>query len=141
MRYKDLLEGAKIRQGVINPLPKTFVMKGLQSNDSYLQYRHMVALASARSMAAGEEHMDKESAWGENQAVVCYTDADEETLRMANAILGVDASAIVSTRSQESPQVNTVSPVRKFVDLDEGKVMRDIINKLDGGDLEATGSN
>lgn len=123
MLVKDLLEN-DIRRELKFTLPPTYVMPELPNNDAYLQYRHMVALASARSMQAreGEQGMSEDSAWGENQAVVCYVPQDLETLELANKIMGVKKVPLTHTGSQESPLRQTVSPVRKFVDITESHV-------------------
>ncbi len=130
MRYKDLLEGMKIRKGLQFTLPPTYVMPDLPNNDSYKQYRHLVALAAARAAKDEDATVDDEMAWGQDQSVVCYTTADQETLRLANEIMGVSSVALSSTPSQESPHRNTVSPVRKFVDLSESESIRGLIDSI-----------
>lgn len=124
MLLKDLLEN-DIGQELRFTLPPTYVMPELPNNDAYLQYRHMVALASARSMQdRGLEHtMAQDSPWGENQAVVCYVPQDVVTLELANKIMGVKKIPLTSTSSRESPSRQTTSPVRKFVDITEGQVL------------------
>jgi hypothetical protein len=121
MKYKDLLEQTALRADIGDSLPPTYVMPELQNSDAYRQYRHLIALASA--LATKEQHMptEKESAWGENQAVICYTKADEEILRTANEIMGVKSQALTKTPSHEAPNVNKTSPVRKFVELTESE--------------------
>jgi len=111
-------------------LPPTYLMPTLQNNDAYRQYRHVVAMASARAMAENGDHMDPSSSWGENQSVVCYTEADKETLMMANEILGVTSIALTDEPSTESPLRNTVSPVRPFVDITESERMRSTIDSV-----------
>ena len=119
MRYKDLFEQLNVPMEIKDSLPPTFVMPQLQNNDYYKQYRHLIALAAARSKQETNQPVSTESAWGENQAVVCYTKADEETLRLANKIMNVRSEPISKTPSHEQPSTNKVSPVRKFVDLKE----------------------
>lgn len=119
MRYKELLEQKTLPEDIKDSLPPTFVMPGLQNSDYYRQYRHLIALAAARSRTESGEPLGSESAWGENQAVVCYTKADEETLKLANKIMGVTSKALSDSPSHEMPDTNKVSPVRKFVELSE----------------------
>lgn len=121
MKIKDLLEGYEIRQGLKFTLPPTYVMPQLPNNDAYLQYRHTVALAAARARNESQldHEMSDESPWGENQAVICYVPEDLETLELANKIMGVDKKPLTVTPSGEAPWRNTVSPVRKFVDIKE----------------------
>lgn len=96
-----------------------------------MQYRHVVAMAAARAMTENGDHMDPSSTWGENQAVVCYTDADRETLMLANQILGVTSITLTDEPSTESPLRNTVSPVRAFVDFNESESMRRTIDAIE----------
>jgi hypothetical protein len=119
MKLKDLFEQANIPTDVKDSLPPTYVMPKLQNSDYYKQYRHLVALAAARSRVEKGESLSPESVWGENQAVVCYTPADLETLKLANKIMGVTSEAISDTPSHEPKTTNKISPVRKFVDLSE----------------------
>lgn len=119
MKLSDLLEHQHLPVDVKYSLPPTYVMPQLQNNDAYRQYRHLIALAAARSMKDLDNDVSDESPWGENQAVICYTPADKETLKLANAIMGVRSEALTDTPSHERPETNTKSPVRKFVDLNE----------------------
>lgn len=119
MKLSDLFEQQNIPADVKDSLPPTYVMPKLQNSDYYKQYRHLVALAAARSKQEKGESLSPESVWGENQAVICYTKADQETLKLANKIMGVTSEAISDTPSHEPSTTNKVSPVRKFVDLAE----------------------
>jgi len=121
MKLSDLFERYTLNPGAANPLPPTFVMPELPNNDAYRQYRHLVALAAARAQSSLPLHsrLTDESAWGENQAVVCYTPEDLKTLELANKIMGVTHQALTKSPSQEDPRRNTTSPVRAFVDIQE----------------------
>jgi hypothetical protein len=121
MKIKDILEGYEIRNGLKFTLPPTYIMTDLPNNDAYRQYRHLVALAAARANSEKDTDtpMTDESAWGENQTVVCYVPEDYETLVLANKIMGVDKKALTATPSQEAPWRDVASPVRKFVDIIE----------------------
>lgn len=121
MKIRELIEGREILDSVKHTLPPTYVIPELPNNDAYKQYRHLVALAAARSTKDDNRRMDAKKVWGQDQSVTCYTDADRETMELANQIMGVSAVALTTTPSSESPERNTVSPVRKFVDLAENK--------------------
>lgn len=136
MRYADLLEkkSGTVRPGVKHVMSPTFVMPKLQNNDAYVQYRHSVALASARAAEEQEfgiDAMTASSAWGENLAVVCYTPEEEVTLNMANKIMNVGKDPLTYTPSQESPLVQKISPVRPFVDITETELFRNLINLVE----------
>lgn len=124
MKYKDLIEGTKLKKSLQSSLPPTYIMPTLQNNDAYRQYRHLIALASVRAIKDNSSHMDPESTWGENQAVVCYSPADEETLLMANNLLGIPSISISSTPSKELETRHVQSPVRKFIDIAESYVSK-----------------
>lgn len=124
MKYKDLIEGTKLKKSLQNSLPPTYIMPTLQNNDAYRQYRHLIALAAVRAIKDNKNHMDPESTWGENQAVVCYSPADEETLLMANNLLGIPSISISSTSSRELETRNVQSPVRKFIDITEAYISK-----------------
>ena len=121
MRLIDLLEGRKsapLSIDLHNTMPPTFIMPTLQNNDSYMQYRYVVALAAAKAVEKGEVDMDKLSTWNENQAVVCYAPAEEELVKLANKHMDVGSEMITDTPSQEPDSVFHDSPVRPFKDYD-----------------------
>lgn len=132
MRYKDLVEGTDIqagtRKGQRDTMLPTFVMPDIDNSNSYLQYRHGIALAAALSVENGDIKMDSEIPWGQNQSVVCYAPAEEEILKLANKHMGIKTIPLTNTQSKESPIRNIVSPVRKFVDFTES--MRNIIDSI-----------
>jgi hypothetical protein len=75
-----------------------------------MQYRYGVALAGARAKKEHDVEFEQESAWAENLAVVTYAKEDEETIRLADAMMGVNATRIASQTSTET-NVNAASPV------------------------------
>lgn len=107
-----------LRHDIERALPPTFVIPELQNTDTYQQYRYMIALASAHAIKNGDVDMAQESAWNENVAVVCYTPAEEETVKLANKHMKVSGKLIAHEQSKEIGSVNTKSPVRPFKDLD-----------------------
>ena len=117
MRAKEFLKEVKLHgtygtvdQNVSDSLPGAFVQRELRNTDPYMQYRYGLALAGARAKLEHGTEFEQESAWAENLAVVTYTKEDEETIRMADAMMGVSASRIASQTSTET-DVNAASPV------------------------------
>ena len=117
MRAKEFLKEVKLHgtygtvdQNVSDSLPGAFVQRELRNTDPYMQYRYGLALAGARAKAEHDVGFEQESAWAENLAVITYTPEDEETIRLADAMMGVSASRIASRDSKET-DVNAVSPV------------------------------
>lgn len=121
MKLVDLFEQLQpvpLRKDFASTLPPTYVMPELQNNDSYQQYRYVVALGAAEAIKRGEIEMAQESTWNENTSVVCYTPAEEAIVQAANRHMGVEGKKISTTPSSEPPWVNTKSPVAVFKDYD-----------------------
>jgi len=114
----ETLSAGMLRRDIQDVLPRTVVIPALQNNDTYKQYRYLLALASARAVEQGDVSMDQASAWNENMAVVCYTAADEETARLASKLMGVQNKHITTSTSQESSHIQKISPVRTFKDIE-----------------------
>ena len=117
MRAKDFLPETKlhgtfgtVEKNVSDSLPGAFVQRELRNTDPYMQYRYGLALAGARAKAEHGTEFEQESAWAENLAVITYTKEDEETIRLADSMMGVTASRIASQTSTET-DVNAASPV------------------------------
>jgi hypothetical protein len=117
MRAKEFLKEVKlhgtfgtVEKNVSDSLPGAFVQRDLRNTDPYMQYRYGVALAGARAKKEHDVGFEQESAWAENLAVVTYAKEDEETIRLADAMMGVDATRIASSDSKET-DVNAASPV------------------------------
>ena len=91
-------------------LPGVFVQRQLRNTDPYMQYRYGLALAGARANRDHEIEFEQESAWAENLAIVPFSVDDEETIKLADKLMGVTASRIASSKSTET-NVNAVSPV------------------------------
>ena len=101
-------------------LPSVYSIPALPNNDFYKQYRFGVAIAQARgskaTMPAEKSNMSPSSAWGENQIVVGY-DLDPDIIDQALHTIGLKSSdkKLISTRkSQESTDVDTISPIQGF---------------------------
>lgn len=116
MKINEILtEGGtgSLLPGIAHALPDVNVLTDLKNTDPYLQYRMGVALAAAR--AHDEDHIDfaETSVWGENMAVVSYTEEDQRTLDLALKLMpGVNAAKRISTRkSEEATDVQKTSPV------------------------------
>ena len=116
MKIKEVIsEGGtgSLTQAVARAMPTTWVLPELTNQDPYMQYRMGMALAAARS----GEPMVTQSAFGENMSIVGYTDADDETVRLALKLIGKKyakgAKSISTKKSEEAPDVNTSSAVPK----------------------------
>lgn len=121
MKLADLFENlhpVPLRDDFASTLPPTYIMPELQNNDSYVQYRYIVALAAAEAVAKGEVKMEQESTWNENTSVVCYTPAEEQIVQNANKIMRVNAKKVSTTPSHEPKWINKASPVAKFRDYE-----------------------
>lgn len=134
MKIKDLYEGYDLRADLQNTLSPTMIIPELINSDAYKQYRYTLALAAARSFAAGEIPFDVESAWNESLAAVAYTPEDLETLELANKMMGVKGVMLSKSKSTEPGDTHIESPVMKFNMFDnmikEGKEPVDIIRGL-----------
>lgn len=113
---KMLAEGntGSLIADVADALPATEVLTDLPNTDPYLQYRMGLALAAARAHEAGDISFEETSAWGENMAVISYTDQDLETLKLAQKLMpGLNAGHLISTvKSEEGKRVYKQSVTR-----------------------------
>ena len=105
----------KVDPKVSNPLPGSFVQRELRNTDPYMQYRYGIALAGGRAHAAGDVDFEQESIWAENLGIVAYTAEDEETIKLADKMMGVTGTRIADRVSKEAPGSNTVSPVANWM--------------------------
>jgi hypothetical protein len=117
MRAKEFLPETKlhgtfgkVEKNVSDSLPGAFVQRDLRNTDPYMQYRYGLALAGARAKEEHDIEFEQESAWAENLAIVPFSVEDEETIRLADKMMGVKATRIASSKSIET-NVNSVSPV------------------------------
>ena len=113
MKIKEVLnEGGtgSLTPAVARAMPTTWELPGLPNQDPYLQYRMGLAMANARS----EEPFDDQSAFGESMSIVGYTDADNETVKLALKRMGAPysdgAHSIATRKSEEASDVNKTSP-------------------------------
>jgi hypothetical protein len=119
MRAKEFLPETKLHGTfgkvdiqVSNSLPGAFVQRELRNTDPYMQYRYGIALAGARANKEHEVNFEQESAWAENLSLVPFSVEDEETIKLADKMMGVTATRIASSKSTET-DVYTVSPLPK----------------------------
>lgn len=108
MRAKEFIGEAKIKDHSNYTLPATYVLPDLPNSDAYLQYRMGLQLA-----AAGPDFYkaDADNPWGQNMAVLAYSDGEEEILKTALKANGSSAELISTSKSEEPKGVNKVSPV------------------------------
>lgn len=114
MKIKEILsEGGtgSLTTGVARAMPTTWELPNLTNQDPYLQYRMGLAMANARS----GKHLDTDSAFGENMSIIGYTDADNETVKLALKQMGQKyasgARSISTQKSEEATDVYKSSPV------------------------------
>jgi hypothetical protein len=117
MRAKEFLPETKLHgtyghvtTNVSDALPSAFVQRELRNTDPYMQYRYSMALAGARANAEYAINFDQETAWAENFSIVTYAKEDEETIRLADAMMDVNATRVAAAGSKET-NVNATSPV------------------------------
>ena len=106
----------KLPARVTNPLPSVFIQKQLRNTDPYMQYRYGLAVAAARALKNGDiqnSEFEQESEWAENLTQVGFVLEDDETLALARKLMGVTPSKIANSKSFETPNTNTTSPVAK----------------------------
>ena len=108
MRAREFLPESKLDDDSNFTLPATFVLPKLANQDPYLQYRMGLVLASS---GPDQQLPEPSSPWGENMAVVTYSDADREILQTALKITGQPSAAITTAKSQEPKHINKSSPV------------------------------
>ena len=111
---------SKLSVSNADALPSVYSIPALPNNDFYKQYRFGVAIALARgsksTMDTPKSNMTSASAWGENEIVVGY-DLDPTIIDDALHTIGLKSSdkKLISTRkSQESTDVDTISPIQGF---------------------------
>lgn len=128
---RDLLETSvpPLEPNIESTIPPTMVIPSLINSDTYKQYRYNVALAAARAHAAGEVGFDAQSTWNESLSAIAYTDAELETLELANKLMNVQGVMISASKSHEPADTNTVSPVATF-NMTES--MRSLMRKMPG---------
>ena len=136
MRLRDLQEAAApgLAPAVRSTISPTMTIPELVNSDTYKQYRYTLALAAARSVAAGDVEFNAESTWNESLAAVAYTDEELQTIKMANKLMNVHGLMISDTPSSEPDGTGTVSPVMKFnmfgESIDPTESIRSLMDKL-----------
>lgn len=89
-------------------IPRARVVPQLRNTDTYMQYRYGVALASAMN---DDIEFNQESAWSENIGLVAYTKGEEEIIRRADALMGVQSEPISDGESMEMADTHIQSPI------------------------------
>ena len=117
MKIKEIInEGGtgSLSHAAAKALPSTVVLPDLQNQDAYLQYRMGLALAAARTGMTPED-FKVQNAFGENMAIVGYTDEDLTTISQALKLMGSEysknAKMISTNKSEEASDVRKISPV------------------------------
>jgi len=114
MRASEFLPEGLLPSNQADPMPATFVLPGLKSQDPYTQYRFGVTMASARARANNEvAAYENESNFGEDMVVVCRSPEEEETLKIAlsDYVKNNHSNQISTSPSRAPPATNKQSPV------------------------------
>ena len=109
-------ESAPLPMDIDDSLPGVYVQHELRNTDPYMQYRYGMAVAAARAIKNGEldrEQYNDETPFSENLTQVMFAPEDEETIKLASDLFGVRPTQIANTKSQETAEVYTKSPVLK----------------------------
>lgn len=112
-QIKDYGHSAALDPDVEKTIPGTFIVPGLRNTDPYLQYRMGVALAVAQATKSREVKFDQETIWAENFITTAYDEKEQETIKIAAKLMGVDVEQISGTKSQEVDGINKTSAVPK----------------------------
>lgn len=110
---KDYGVPAAIDPDVENTIPGTFIVPELRNTDPYMQYRMGLALAVAQASKSREVKFDQETIWAENFITTAYAEEEQDTIKTAAKLMGVDVVQVTSTKSQEIDGINKNSPVAK----------------------------
>ncbi len=120
MRAKEFIPEAKshgksvaVSQERSDALPGVFVQRQLRNTDPYMQYRYAMAVAAARAHAEHGVPYEQETAWAENLTQVMFAPEDEETIKMASKLFGVQPTKITDNASHEPKSTGSRSPVAK----------------------------
>lgn len=131
MRAREfIIEGntGSLSADVAAAVPGAYVIPSLKNNDFYEQYRFGVALAAAKAEPELKKEkqnskFDEESVFGENEIVIAYTGAtDESIMNKALQMMGRAGDAkLVSTKgSNEGSDIPKQSPVKGFKGYQRG---------------------
>jgi hypothetical protein len=104
---------AAIDPDVEKTIPGTFIVPELRNTDPYMQYRMGLALAVAQASKSREVKFDQETIWAENFITTAYAEEEQETIKTAANLMGVNVIQVTSTKSQEIDGINKNSPVAK----------------------------
>jgi hypothetical protein len=110
---KDYGIPAAIDPDVEKTIPGTFIVPELRNTDPYMQYRMGLALAVAQASKSREVKFDQETIWAENFITTAYAEEEQDTIKTAAKLMGVNVVQVTSTKSQEIDGINKNSPVAK----------------------------
>lgn len=111
MRAKEFIKEnyvGKLEDGIKHTLPKTYVLPNLANQDPYLQYRFGLSLAASGSK---DETLAPTTPWGENMAVLAYSDGEDQIIKNALAKNHEKSIIITTSKSEEPTDTNKNSPV------------------------------
>lgn len=110
-----------LQPDVIAALPATYAITSLPTQDNYMQYRFGVAIAGAKGREQreldGVPEFSKESPFRGSEVVVSFDPHIEKWLDDALNQMGMkssDAKLLSTSKSEESKDITTQSPVKGF---------------------------
>ena len=120
MKIKDIVNESSggtgsLTIGAQHALPDTQVFPDLANTDPYLQYRFGLAVAAAKAVEAGHVEYNKESAFGEDLAIIARSEEEADIINLAKKLYGAggNSKAISTKKSEENPSVQKNSPIAK----------------------------
>ncbi len=119
MRAREFIteQLGQLDPGQKSPMPNTYVIPGLTSQDPYKTYRFGMALARARAGDVPEDlpEFAEEGAFGE-YAVISTLENEDELLDRALKLAGIKGGKklVGSKESEEPADTNDKSPIKAF---------------------------
>ena len=107
MKITEIIAEGKFKKSAEYAIPDMQVFDDLNYQNAYHMYRFGLALAGS------PEHSESEyGPIGSNLVTVAYSDAETEKIKAASLAMGRTSRAVTKSNSQETPTVNTQSPMR-----------------------------
>lgn len=121
MRAREFIseDSDKLAHHISATLPATYIIPSLRNQDPYMQYRFLVAMASAKGRKQREQDnvpdMKSTSVFGENQLVVGYGDDVSDDIDYALKQIGKSGKILIATETSHEPNgTGVVSPIKPF---------------------------
>jgi hypothetical protein len=106
MKINEVIVESSLRTSSVHSLPDAEVFDDLDNSSPYHMYRFGVALAGSP-----DNFGDTDGPTRSNLVTIGYTEADREIIDATKRKQGRTSTKISKKQSQETPDVNTQSPV------------------------------